>query len=73
MSPLRKAILKSCRFHYCKVAMVIGRTSQELGDDRSGFLEEVADEIAILVGEGVLHSRGDITKWRDSEVRINPM
>jgi hypothetical protein len=73
MSALRKAILKSCRFHYCKVAMVISRTSREMGDDRSEFLEDIAAEIAVLVEAGVLHSKGDITQWRRSEVRINPM
>ena len=53
--------------------MVIGRTSREMKNEQSELLEEIAGEISALVEEGVLHSWGDITQWRHSEVRINPM
>jgi hypothetical protein len=55
-----------------KVAMVIGRVTDAMGNDLpegDGGYELVARRIEALVNEGRLVAQGDIKNWRFSEVR----
>lgn len=70
MPDVREAILNSCRKQYSKVAMVIARASERLGDDSDETYELVGQEIAKLVEAGHLQAVGDISQWRHSEVRL---
>lgn len=70
MSNVRKAILDSCRQQYSKVAMVIIRASEQLGNNDDETYELVGQEIAKLVEEGRLQAVGDVSHWRHSEVRL---
>jgi hypothetical protein len=57
---------------WTKVAMVIARVADAMGDDLpSGEkgLELIAERIEVLVRDGRLSSQGNIKKWRFSEVR----
>ena len=72
MSDVRHAILNSCRQHYCKVAMVFGRASRQLGNDDEETYELLGQEIAKLVEDRHLEAVRDVSKWRHSEVRLPP-
>jgi hypothetical protein len=57
---------------WTKVAMVIARVADAMGDDLpSGEkgLELIAERIEVLVRDGRLSSQGNIKNWRFSEVR----
>ena len=72
MSDVREAILDSCLQQYCKVAMVIARASEQLGNNDDETYELVGQEIAKLVKEGRLQLVGDLSQRRHSEVRLPP-
>ena len=72
MSDIREAILNSCGQHYSKVAMVIVRASEQLGNEDDETYEKLGQEIAKLVEDGHLQAVGDVTEWRHSEVRLPP-
>ena len=72
MSDVREAILDGCRQQYCKVAMVIVRASEQLGNNGDETYELVGQGIAKLVEEGRLQAVGDLSQWRHSEVRLPP-
>ena len=71
-SQIDEAILSVAEHSWRKVAMVVGRTTRALGDDRFGdsaMNSLVAKRIEALVDAGCLVAQGDIKKWRYSEVR----
>jgi hypothetical protein len=71
-SEIDAAIMNSVSESWSKVAMVIVRTEEALGQivpDREEGLRVIANRIECLVGSGRLVSQGDLSKWRNSEVR----
>jgi hypothetical protein len=59
--------------HWRKVAAVIGRVSNALGDaipEGDPGYQLVAERIEVLLGEGRLVAQGDVKNWRFSEVRV---
>jgi hypothetical protein len=65
-----QAILAQCREQWLKVARVLAFTVNAL--ENSITDEAAADRLATLVAAGRLEARGDIAKWRHSEVRLAP-
>jgi hypothetical protein len=57
---------------FLKVAMVIVRTSKVLGEDSDEFYERIAGRINWLSARGKLEVVGDLSHWRNSEVRLPP-
>ena len=71
MPDIKSVILSNCRDKWQKVARVVWRSHNELSlpdDDESYALVE--QELKALVGEGALEIAGDLSRWRDSEVRL---
>ena len=69
---IRVAILLAVGERWTKVAKVILRVADDIGQDLSSGDEgynEIAAEIAALVRAGRLISRGNIENWRFSELR----
>jgi hypothetical protein len=59
--------------HWRKVAFVVGRVANTVGDglaDGDEGYETVARRIESLVSKGRLLAQGDIKNWRSSEVRL---
>ncbi|MGA0600727.1 hypothetical protein ACO2Q3_08480 [Caulobacter sp. KR2-114] len=65
-----------------KVAMVVVTAAEKLGwrvssgggwafdsDERDESLNRIAGRLAVLVADGRLEAQGDLTRWRNSEVR----
>lgn len=71
-SQIDDAILAATEPRWTKVAMVIVRAADcfatDLPDGDSGC-QIIADRISTLVRDGRLDAQGDITQWRNSEVR----
>ena len=66
------AIMDSVNESWSKVAMVIVRAEDVLGQiapDREESMRVIANRIESLVGSGKLISQGNLSKWRNSEVR----
>jgi hypothetical protein len=66
------SLLSAANGRWKKVAMVIGRVTDAMGNDLpegDGGCELVARRIEALVNEGRLVAQGDIKNWRFSEVR----
>jgi len=68
------SVLSAAGGHWRKVAMVIGRVADGIGDDSPRGDDEryelVARRIETLVGDGHLEAQGNIKNWRFSEVRL---
>jgi hypothetical protein len=67
------ALLAAANGRWRKVALVVVKVSDAMGDDQSEGDERyqrVARRIETLVSEGHLHSQGDIKNWHFSEVRL---
>lgn len=67
-----ETILDQSEPAFLKVAMLIARTSKVLGEDSDEFYERIASRIAWLSKGGKLEVDGDLSHWRNSEVRIRP-
>ena len=65
------AYLAATNGHWRKVAMVIVRVTERLGlpDGPAGY-DLVCKRIPVLVGNGKLVAQGDISLWRNSELRL---
>jgi hypothetical protein len=72
-SEIDNAILAVAESHWSKVAMVIVRAAERLGPDLpdgdAGY-NLIGARIGALVATGRLASQGDISKWRQSEIRL---
>ena len=71
-SKIDDAILAVALPRWQKVARIISKTSERLGSfstDGDEQYHSYAERIEALVHEGHLVAKGDITKWRYSEVR----
>jgi|1185.fasta_scaffold190124_2 hypothetical protein len=67
-----KAILSVVSDRWAKVARVIVEASRKQGGafpSESEYFGMVGKRIAVLVRRGRLEARGDIKKWRFSEIR----
>jgi hypothetical protein len=67
-----EAILSATETSWRKVASVIARVQETLGDNLpqgDTGLDLIARRIEVLVQDGRLLAQGDIKKWRYSEVR----
>ncbi len=60
-------ILSSASERWQKVAKIIAVVSDRAGDATN--LDAIAGRIRILVGVGKLEAKGDLSRWRYSEVR----
>ena len=72
VSEIDAAIMDFVNESWSKVAMVIVRVEDVLGQiapDREESMHVIANRIESLVGSGKLISQGDLSKWRNSEVR----
>jgi hypothetical protein len=73
-SEIDQLLLSFCVGHWRKVARVIGSTMQVLEERGVQIDGTIADQIdarmAVLVNTGQLEAKGDIRKWRFSEVRL---
>ncbi len=72
-SDIDRLLLPCCGAHWRKVARIIGRTYEALeerGSEISGGIAKLMDaRMAILVRSGKLEAKGNIKRWRYSEVR----
>jgi hypothetical protein len=73
-SDLDNLILSIAASHWQKVAMLIFKVTQ--ADSFSAIesddeFEVVASRIKQLVADGKLAAEGDLSQWRNSEVRLN--
>ena len=66
------AILTHASVRTNKVAMIIGRVSEALGQEGEEFHERVASRIEWLCENGKLEGLGNLKRWRHSEVRLPP-
>ena len=71
MPPISEAILANCQATWLKVARIVAFTHKDLGlpDDDETY-DTVALELAKLVETGRLEAVGDLSNWRESEVRL---
>lgn len=65
-----QALLSNASRDWCQVARIILTTMIELDNGRGLPNAYFADRIAHLVREGILESKGDLTRTRFSEVRL---
>lgn len=61
-------ILSETGERWLKVARIIGRVSDRVAG--GPHFDEVAARIRTLVDEGKLEAKGDLSRWRFSEVRL---
>lgn len=61
-------IFSEARESWLKVARIIGRVSDRVPN--GPHFEEVAARIQALVDQGKLEAKGDLSRWRYSEVRL---
>jgi Protein of unknown function len=61
-------IFSEVREDWLKVARIIGRVSDRVPN--GPHFERIAARIQILVKEGKLEAKGDVSRWRYSEVRL---
>ena len=73
-SELDSLVLSFCDQHWRKVARIAGQTYQALEHRGIEITTATADafdaRMAVLVGTGQLDAKGDIKRWRHSEVRL---
>ena len=60
-------ILSAASERWQKVARIIALVSQHAGDNIK--LDAIAGRIEALVNHGTLEAKGDVSRWRHSEVR----
>lgn len=71
MPTISEAILNNCRPTWLKVARVVVFAHRDSGlPDDEAALESVALELKKLIEAGTLEAVGDLSKWRESEVRL---
>lgn len=67
---LDAAILAQAGPQWRKVAMVLARTGEAFGSLTEREFEALGARLNALVASGKLVAQGDISRWRDSEVRL---
>jgi DNA-binding Lrp family transcriptional regulator len=65
-----RAILFHAKESWQKVAMIIARSQDQLGDMTDGDLPAVLQRIKALVADGKLEGAGNLDRPRHSEVRL---
>ena len=71
MADIQQVILGHCRSKWLKVARIVWFTHNELSlpdDDQSYAMVE--REIRSMIDSGLLESSGNLSNWRESEVRL---
>jgi Protein of unknown function len=64
-------LLSFCDRRWLKVARIIGKTFEALESQNVPISADQADaRLAVLVESGQLEAKGDIKRWRYSEVRL---
>jgi hypothetical protein len=70
-SEIDDAILASIETRWQKVAMVISRAAKklygELPDGEEAY-KMIGDRVEVLVQSGRIKARGDVTRWRFSQI-----
>ena len=73
ISDIDRTLLPFCREHWLKVARVVIETLEAFEKRRSEIVSSAIDaRMAALVRNGRLEAKGNIRKWRFSEVRLPP-
>ncbi len=63
---LGRAICAVAQNRWRKVAFVIGKVEYQTGDAH----DAIAERISALVAGGQLEAQGDLSEWRESEIRL---
>ena len=66
-----RAIMAAARPQFLKVARIIADVATDFGRRDDEFLERIAARIEALVASRGLEAAGDISKWRQSEIRLS--
>jgi len=70
-SDIDDAILQAVMERWQKTAMIIAKTDEALRKaGKEVSLDGIAERIEALDARGDLESQGDLTLWRNSEVRL---
>ena len=64
-----RVILSLADERWQKVAMIVAKSEEILGEMNDDGLNRVGDRVAALVEAGRLEAQGDVSRWRHSEVR----
>jgi hypothetical protein len=67
-----ETVLEQSAPKFLKVAIVIARTSKVLGENSDEFYERIAGRMTSLTKRRKLEVDGDLSHWRNSEVRLPP-
>jgi hypothetical protein len=68
---LNVLILSTANSNWQKVARIMEKIGDRLEDIQQPVeYERIAERIQVLVDAGHLESRGDVSRWRHSEVRL---
>lgn len=66
------ALLTAIGGRWRKVAMVIVKAADHLGWKSDEELDRIAERLRALVAEARFEAQGDLSLWRESEVRLRP-
>ena len=75
VSDIDQTLLSFCDKRWLKVARVIGKTMdvfEKRGLEITGIADRIDARMAALVASGQIEAKGDIRRWRYSEVRLPP-
>jgi len=64
------SVLHHTTANWRKLALVIAQVGQKLGRESEDHLEEIAERVRFLVEARLLEARGDLSEWRNCEVRL---
>jgi Protein of unknown function len=67
---LDEAILSQTSTNWLKVARVIAKSAEALGNESDETYGALEERIVELVAAGKLEAQGDLSNWRHSEVRL---
>jgi chorismate mutase len=72
LNSIDATILLLAKDRWQKVAMIVAKAEQKLGEMTKDKLDLVVSRVRALVEEGRLEAQGDLHRPRHSEVRLTP-
>jgi hypothetical protein len=70
-SQIDEIILSICKGDWLKTALIIAKTSRQCENNGIPTTDDaIAARIVSLCNVGSLHARGNLSKWRSSEIRL---